>query len=366
MSYPVRRQRKPKGFPSRTMLIALCGGLGLILAILLGVTLYAEHLFGKIERVDPTENITLSSDDMATIFDTGTMDPTFDGATIDPTDVTWATQPTEEVTPIEDVVNILLIGTDGRYVEERGRSDSIILCTFNTRNKKITLSSLLRDLYVQIPGQDDNRINAAYALGGMKLLKETVEMNFGVHVDACVTVNFFGFPQIVDTLGGIEIELTKEEADYLNAEGNWNVPGGTGPGVWQLVGGVNKLNGEQALAYSRIRDIGADFGRSERQRKVLTLMVDKCKSMNLTTAMELVNTFLPLISTDMTNQQIVSYARTLFPMLSGCTIASQRLPYYGAYTNATIRGMQVLLPDLPALRANLSKIMAEGLNIPGQ
>lgn len=351
-NHPRRRQRRRRR-PRQGFLITLCVALALVLAVLIAVTAYIDHTFGLINKVDPGTQATISSEDMETIFNTETIDPTFDGTTIDPSDVTWDTIPTEPIIDHPDIINILLIGQDGRAYDERGRSDSMILCTFNTITNTVTMSSFLRDLYVQIPGQEDNRINAAYSLGGMSLLKETLELNFGVHIDACVEVSFYGFPQIVDKLGGIDLELTQAEADYLNRRGNWGVWGGTGENVWTLTAGVNHMNGEQALAYSRIRDIGDDFGRSERQRKVLSILMEQCKSLSLTSAMDLLNTFLPLITTDMSNQQITSYAMAMFPMLTNLNTVSQRIPTWGTYSNAVIRGMQVLLPDLPKIRQQL-------------
>ncbi|MGN1000294.1 MAG: LCP family protein [Faecousia sp.] len=344
------RRRRSRRNRSRAALIGLCVVLALILAVLIAITAVLNHIYGSIQRPDDTRG-TLSSDDLETIFNTDeTIDPTFDGTEIDPSDVTWNTLPTIDISDNPDVINILLIGTDGRPWEGPPRSDSMILCTFDTVNKKLVMTSFMRDLYVQIPGYDANRINVAYPLGGMNLLTETLAVNFGVHVDACVEVNFYGFPQIVDNLGGIDIELSQEEATFLNENGNWYADGGTPGGVWTLTAGVNHLNGEQALAYSRIRAIGDDFQRTERQRKVLSILVDQCKTMDLSTALNTMNSMLYLVTTDMTNQQITSYALEVFPMLSEMTIVSQRVPVWGTYENAVISGMQVLLPDLPKIQ----------------
>lgn len=346
MSNRRRRRTNP-----RPVLIILCAVLAVILALLVGLTIVAEGIFGGIGRVDPSESGTLSQDQLESIYNGETVDPGYTGETLDPGDIDWGTEPTVPVVDHPDIINILLIGTDGRYQGDVDRSDSMILCTFNTVNNTVVMTSFMRDMYVQIPnGYAPHRINTAYSLGGMALLKETLALNFGVHVDACVNVNFAGFPKIVDALGGVDIELTQEEADYLNANGNWGVWGGTGGGVWTLTGGMNHLNGEQTLAYSRIRAIGDDFGRTDRQRKVLSILLNQCKSMKFSTAKELLETFLPLVSTDMTNQQITSYAMALFPMLSDLNVTSQRVPKYGTYSNVVIDGMQVLLPDLPAIQ----------------
>ncbi len=346
-----KKRRRPRRNNSRLALVVLCGVLALVLVILLGVTIFLEFVYGSIQRPDDSTRNTLSSEDMETIFNTDeTIDATFDGTHMDATDVTWETLPDIDISDNPDVINILLIGTDGRSWEGISRADSMILCTFNTIEKKLIMTSFLRDLYVQIPGNEANRINTAYVLGGMELLSETLSTNFGVHIDACVEVDFQSFPAIVDSLGGIDIELTQDEADFLNTHGNWFADGGTPGGVWQLTAGMNHLNGEQSLAYSRIRAIGDDFQRSERQRKVLSILVQKAKTMDLKTALDLMNTFLPMISTNMTNQQITSYVMELFPMLTEMTTVSQRVPVWLTYENAVINGMQVLLPDIPAIQ----------------
>ena len=345
-----KRRRPPRRNRTRPILIALCVVLALILAVLIGITAVLNHIYGNLQRPDDTRG-TLSSGDMETIFNTDeTIDPTFDGTEVDPTDVTWDTLPNIDISDNPDVINILLIGTDGRPWEAPPRSDSMILCTFDTVNKKLVMTSFMRDLYVQIPGHDANRINVAYHLGGMSLLTDTLALNFGVHVDACVEVNFYGFPQIVDQLGGIDIELSQEEATFLNENGNWYADGGTPGGVWTLTAGLNHLNGEQTLAYSRIRAIGDDFQRTERQRKVLSILINQCKTMDPAALFHLMNSMLYLVTTDMSNQQISSYAMELIPMLKDMTIDSQRVPVWGTYENAVINGMQVLMPDLPKIQ----------------
>lgn len=166
-----------------------------------------------------------------------------------------------KTTDNDSLINILLIGQDKREGEERQRSDAMILCSFNPETSKLSMMSFLRDLYVQIPGYEDNRLNAAYAYGGFELLKETLELNFGISVDGCLESDFSGFEKIIDTIGGVEIELTKEEAEIV--------------GVNE---GVCTLNGNQALTYARIRKIDSDFQRTERQRKIMNSVFEKAKT----------------------------------------------------------------------------------------
>jgi len=363
----MKRKSRKKGGAARVALIVLCVFLALILVALIAGAIYLDSLMNLIGRVNSDTQSTMSSSEEQEYLDSLT-DPTqaTDGSdqgeetypSIDPTDVTWATS-TDPVIQTENIINILIIGQDAREGQSRQRSDSMILCTVNKTKKTLTLTSFMRDLYVQIPGKQDNRINASYAFGGMNLLDETLAVNFGVHVDGNVEVDFTGFMDIVDMLGGIDIELTQAEANYLNQRGNWDVNPGSA-GKWKLKEGMNHLTGEQALAYSRIRYVGnADFGRTERQRKVLTILVDKCKNLNILELNSLLQKVLPMITTDLNNSEILGYALEVFPLLSDLTIETLRIPANGAYSGQTIRGMSVLVPDLEKNRELLKAVMAE-------
>ena len=240
-----------------------------------------------------------------------------------------------------DIINILLIGQDRREDETRARSDSMILCTFRKSEKKLTMTSFLRDTYVKIPGYGRNRINVAYAAGGMSLLNKTLENNFGVHIDGNVEVDFHQFADIVDLLGGVEVDLRNDEVQWVNRE--------TGSALSE---GKNRLNGQQALAYARIRKLDADgdFSRTNRQRKVITALLDAYRGTSLPAALSLLEQILPLITTDMTDREILGYAVSLFPLLSRGEIVSQHIPAPDTYSSRSIDGMAVLVADLEANR----------------
>ena len=238
------------------------------------------------------------------------------------------------------IINILLIGQDRRPGEVRTRSDSMILCTIDTQDKTLVLTSFLRDLYVDIPkwqGEDyrDNRLNVCYALGGMGLLDAALKENFGVQVDHNLEVDFDGFKDVIEVFGGVTINLTAAEAKYLG--------GG-------LKEGANHLNPSQTLEYARIRKIDSDFGRASRQRKVLmTLLADMSRLSNdqLT---ELFNRLLPLMTTDMTDGDITDYMVRILPIIPELEVTTQTIPAQGTYKNVSVRGMAVLVPDLEANR----------------
>lgn len=242
------------------------------------------------------------------------------------------------------LINLLLIGQDRREEESSARSDSVILCSFRPDDKSITITSFLRDLYVEIPGHGSNRLNAAYAFGGMELLKETLQENFDLYLDGCIEVDFSSFSEIIDVLGGVTIELRQDEADAINKTVSGSLSEGT-----QL------LSGSQALAYSRIRNLDGDgdFSRTARQRKLLSSLLDSYRSADLLTILSVVVDMLPMISTDLSKKQVLVLAAKLFPLLDDPAVTSQRIPPDGSYSYETIRGMEVLTADMELLKKQL-------------
>ena len=251
---------------------------------------------------------------------------------ITPEEVEWP-----EIAPMSDekLLNILLVGQDRRPGQGRQRSDTMILCSINVKQKKVALISFLRDLYVQIPGYTDNRLNAAYVFGGFPLLKSALKTNFGISVDGCFEVDFNGFIALIDEIGGIDMYLTAAEAERV------------GKGTKE---GMNHLRGEAALAYARIRKIDSDFQRTNRQRKVLLTAFDKIKNSSLTEILALLNKALPYLTTDMSSLDIISTVTRLFPLATSAQINTYYIPPEDTYSSVYIRGMAVLYPDLKAIR----------------
>lgn len=311
----------------------LLGFIMFLIIIALLAFLVADHYLDKINR----ENL----DDIISADD-----ETFDGEGdegLDPNDVDWA-----EIEKLndDDLINILLIGQDRRPGEGRQRSDSMILCSINPKTNEIALISFLRDLYVQLPGDySDNRLNAPYVFGGFDLLTETLKLNFGITVDGCFEVDFSGFEDIIDILGGITVELSSAEAAQVNKFSS----GGAVPGP-------NLLDGEHALAYARIRKIDSDFGRTERQRTVLMKVFEGLKGSSLKDLNKLAKKILPLMTTNMSNTQIMAVIAKCYGVLDN-ELKTYHVPADDAYYNAMIRGMAVLVPDLPLIRQQLETYM---------
>ncbi len=314
----------------RVVMIILCTILLLLLLLMLGLTAYVNRLLGQMNRVEGTESVLSSSEAeqlMYTDPELETVDPTSTETIPHIDDVTIATSASSGLLEEQGshIVNILLIGQDRREGEGRARSDSMILVTFNKSQNTITLTSFMRDMYVLIPGYLPNKMNAAYQYGGMSLLNQTLEVNFGVRVDGDVEVDFSEFKEIIDYLGGVDISLTQKEADYLNTNNGWS-----------LSSGVQHLDGEKALAYSRIRYIDSDYRRAERQRKVLIALINKYKSLSATEMVSLLDEILPLVTTNMSNSEIVSYVLSLASMLSGSEINTLRIPADGTFDSGNV------------------------------
>lgn len=328
-------KRKKKQSARHAALVATCFGLGLVLVMLLAGTVYAEYLLGSMKYVDKdSTSPSLSLEEAWAMLETEEYDPNYTGSTMNEEDVDLGNGADVTIGG-NGIVNILLIGADYQSVDH-ARSDSMILCTFNTSKNTITMTSFMRDTYVAIPGYGKNKLNASYAWGGMSLLKETLEHNFGVQVDGIVEVDFSGFEDLIDLLGGVTIDLNYQEASFINLKSGS-----------KLSHGVNVLTGTQALWYARNRgDAAGDFNRTNRQRVLLNTIIEEYKNSDLTTMMMLLTKALPLITTDLTKAEIASYVKDYFPMLADCEIVMQRIPIDDGYYQTKINGQSVLVPDL--------------------
>lgn len=273
------------------------------------------------------------------------------------TTYTVKAQETASETDTSNIKSILLIGQDKREGESRQRSDSMILATLDKDKGTISLTSFMRDLYVSIPGYSSTRINAAYAYGGMDLLDQTLEENFGVKIDGNVEVDFEVFQVLVDKVGGIDLELTQAEADYICGRDQGVLYPQPLRTDWNLQAGVNHLDGEQALIHARNRSIGnSDYRRTERQQEVLMAAFAKVKDLSVFKIAGLIKDIMPLVTTDLSLWDMTGYAMDVMSIGTD-EIASYRIPEDGAYTPQTIDGMQVLVPDLEQNREYLQQIL---------
>jgi len=260
----------------------------------------------------------------------------------------------------EGVINILLIGNDSRENGEDGRSDAMILLSVSDKTKTVHMTSLLRDMYVEIPGHDGNRLNAAYSYGGAELLMETIEKNLGIEVNRYALVNFEAFASLVDAAGGVDLELSNEEVQLINGylvEYNQltNRPEGTDY-LDASASGVLHLNGPQALAYSRNRYIGTDFGRTQRQRKVLAAVIRNLPKALVNDPAALIDGVLSNLTTNLSTGEVFSLSLQAWKLL-GYDMVQSSIPLEGTWKNSTIRGMSVLEVDYDANRAYLKSAL---------
>ncbi|WP_187115234.1 LCP family protein [Clostridium paraputrificum] len=210
---------------------------------------------------------------------------------------------------VPGITNILLIGTDARDLNERARSDSIIIATIDNNTKKLKLSSIMRDTFVDIPGYGEQKINAALALGGPELLMKTIKENFNFTLDKYVMVNFWGFEDIIDGIGGIEVDVKDYEIPEINKfigeVRDVKSPPLTTPGL-------QHLDGQQALAYARIRKVGnGSYERTERQRRVLDIVAEKMMDVSVVKYPGLLYDLLPSVKTNIEPLTLLNYAYTV-------------------------------------------------------
>jgi LCP family protein required for cell wall assembly len=250
----------------------------------------------------------------------------------------------------DNVLNILLIGSDSRTMADWSRSDVMILVSINKNTKEIALTSLMRDIYLYIQGVGYNRLNVAYAYGGPDLLLSTVQESFKVKVDQFVAVNFFSFIKVVDDLGGVDIDVKKAEIDNMNSN-IMEVNDYLGDDPYDSLiadEGLQHLNGKQALGYARIRYVGyADFDRTARQRLVLDQLIEKGKKMTLLQLNNVLGDVLPEVMTNMEKGQLISLMLDSLEMRS-YKVIENRIPIDGSYKGLMIEGMSVLGIDIDA------------------
>ena len=239
-------------------------------------------------------------------------------------------KPSENVVHEDYVYNYLIFGIE--KIGGGSNTDAMLIGSVNKKEGKLKLTSLLRDSYVEIPGYKANKLNSAYAKGGVELLIETIEKNYKIHIDGYASVDFKAFENMVDLLGGVEIELGKEEAKYLNRtnyiskKANRNV-----------VTGVNKLNGNQVMGYVRVRKVktlgGAnyDYGRVVRQQRALGAMFESLmSSRNILKIIPICTQALSYVTTDLNQRQIEDMMEAVVENKM-TTIETFRVPVDGAF-----------------------------------
>ena len=244
-----------------------------------------------------------------------------------------------------EVYNVLLIGSDRRNDSWNGNSDVMIVMSVNAGSKKLSLTSFMRDLYADIPGYGVHKLNYAYAAGGAKTLMETLEDNYELPIDNYAVVDFETMAKVVDLVGGVEIEVSDAECKVLNDYlTSMNAADDYLPG-----GGSYVLNGNQAVAYMRIRYVGNnDYERTQRQRDVLGVIFASMQKLDAEQLTKLVDEILPNVENDITPVDMIRLM-ALLPDIGDYELSESRIPYDGLFTSQN----EMLVPDFAQTKERL-------------
>lgn len=261
--------------------------------------------------------------------------------------------PTWDVISDNAITNILLLGVDRSEDGTAQRSDTIMLISINSKTKNLNMVSFLRDLYVDVPTIGKSKINAAYTIGsqneigGAGLTMQTIENNFRINIDHYVEIDFENFINLIDAMGGIDLEMTQDEVDYMST---WYY-GEYGEYI-DLQVGMNHLDGKAALTFARIRKLDSDFGRTGRQRQVMIAIFDKFKTLNPAQMTSVFYDYAQYITTDLSSGDILSLATQANTILN-YEVQTAHVPEEGLYTEIDYN----LVPDLPATCASLREFL---------
>lgn len=305
----------------RLLMIGICSFI-VVIAVVLSSYLYIKHIYNKnmlveVPKVENDNNVPEISSEPEV------EEPNYGEET--------------------DIVNVLLVGVDSRGAFNDSRTDSIIIATIDPSTKKVKLTSLMRDMYVVIPGRGYNKINAAFEIGGIDLLKKTIKYNFGLNVDKNIAIDFQGFQSLIDNLDGVELDVKDYEVKEINKYIE-EVNGANSTLIQSP--GMQKLNGQQALSYCRIRKVGNnDYERTDRQRRVLSLLLNKVKDTSVLSYPKFYSTMSQYVKTNIPFENMLKIVYTVYKF-GDTTTENLRLPVDGYFKDTSINGQSVLIPNL--------------------
>ena len=268
---------------------------------------------------------------------------------------------------LNDITNVLLIGVDNDNaggMDKLGNADGTMLVSINSNTKQVTLTSFMRDTRIRQPREYEKKITEIYHAGGAKLLVEAIEQNFGVHIDNYILVNYLNVIDIVDALGGLDIELSADEIQTMAPKiKNLEILTGRPVGENALradQAGMLHLNGLQVSAYLRIRPASTDYdsGRTARARKVVTLMLEKVKKMSTEEKSAFAEEFMPKIETDMTDADVLAFSMSASSFMD-FELFSAKIPLDGAYKDSN-DGNAYIIPDFEVNNKYLYESIYEG------
>ena len=261
-----------------------------------------------------------------------------------------------------DWLNILLLGTDARGSTKYLRTDTMIVLSINAKTKQMKLSSIMRDIWVQIPGYGGQKLNAACVYGGPELTIRTINESFGLNIEKYALVNMQCLVEIVDALGGIELNVTPAESGAIRRLNASSVGAKDGSGKYiseAVPSGENVLlNGKQVLAYSRIRKSDSDYARTSRQRNVLVAIARKMQSVNVLRLTGIVTTMLQYVETNLGFNEIMDIAGVCMKVdLS--KLNEFRIPADGTFDAGMYGNTWCIKPDFEANKKALHEFIYE-------
>ncbi|MGL5414428.1 MAG: LCP family protein [Clostridium sp.] len=302
---------KKEGSKTIKILKRILLGLVAVIVIMLSVGIfYIYNTLGKIEKTD------ISTEDLGVI---------------------------KEATG-KSITNIALFGVDAPK-GQTGRSDSIMILSLDKEHNKIKLTSLMRDSYVDIPGKGMDKINHAYSYGGPALAVKTLNTNFGLNIEDFVTVNFTSLPKIIDSIGGISLNITQGDLTEMPRVGITSV-------------GMQRVNGEQALAYSRIRYNGGDQQRTQRHRNVMEAMLNEVRNVSVSKIPGILTELLPYMETSFTSTELISLGTGSIGLLQS-PLVQLRLPEDGTYSPLNNTSTYYAVYDLDKAKEKLKNFIYE-------
>jgi len=240
--------------------------------------------------------------------------------------------------------NILLLGCDSYTKNEYSRTDSMIILSVNLKNKQVKMTSLMRDTWIKAPGRSSRKLTELCALGGPELTISAINENFGMNIEDYVLISMEGIAEVIDLLGGIELDVTEAERKALN-KGLFDLSPYSGMEKLEKSGEQVHLNGNQATAYARIRNIDSDFVRTERQRIVLVTMAKKLQQgASAGTLMSIVTSLLDFVDTNLGFIDLMNLASVGLEM-DMSSIEELRLPADGTYESGMFGDVWCIKPN---------------------
>lgn len=256
------------------------------------------------------------------------------------------------------IYNLLLLGIDNPGSDISGRSDTMLLASFNARMGELRLISFMRDTYVTIPRHGHNKLNAAFSYGGADLLIETLQSVFGVHVDGYVAVNYSLMIDLVDAIGGVELDVSRDEVRKLNGILEYyNGLRGADPKEGRLAGpGLQRLNGLQTMSYARIRKLDSDFVRVQRQQQVILAIYRQLCSLDMLSLTRVITEHIADVDTNVTLAQAASLVAGVlsFDEIKTSTL---RVPMDGAYSSRVTETAYIIVPKLEKCREDIADFL---------